>query len=102
MPVDRRVFHMNRHFPCFGRHCLRHTFASRLVMAGVDIRTVQELLGHKTIQMTVRYSHLAPKHTLAAVERLDAPTEQPTDTTTDTKGLERASVEAPILQQVIH
>jgi site-specific recombinase XerD len=42
-------------------------------MAGVDIRTVQELLGHKTIGMTVRYSHLAPKHTLAAVERLDAP-----------------------------
>ena len=42
-------------------------------MAGVDIRTVQELLGHKTIAMTVRYSHLAPKHTLAAVERLDAP-----------------------------
>ena len=50
---------------------LRHTFASRLVMAGVDIRTVQELLGHKTIAMTVRYSHFAPKHTLAAVERLD-------------------------------
>jgi len=68
----------------FSWHCLRHTFASRLVMAGVDIRTVQELLGHKTIGMTVRYSHLAPKHTLAAVERLDAPTEAPTDTTTDT------------------
>jgi len=69
----------------FSWHCLRHTFASRLVMAGVDIRTVQELLGHKTIGMTVRYSHLAPKHTLAAVERLDAPTEAPTDTTTDTR-----------------
>jgi site-specific recombinase XerD len=50
----------------FSWHCLRHTFASRLVMAGVDIRTVQELLGHKTIAMTVRYSHLAPKHTMAA------------------------------------
>jgi len=69
----------------FSWHCLRHTFASRLVMAGVDIRTVQELLGHKTIGMTVRYSHLAPKHTLAAVERLDAPTEAPTDTTIDTR-----------------
>jgi len=63
----------------FSWHCLRHTFASRLVMAGVDIRTVQELLGHKTIGMTVRYSHLAPKHTLAAVERLDAPKETPSD-----------------------
>ena len=47
-------------------------FASRLVMAGVDLRTVQELMGHKSIEMTVRYSHLAPKHTLAAVERLTA------------------------------
>ena len=55
----------------------------------------------KTIGMTVRYSHLASKHTLAAVERLDTPTEQPIDTTTDTKGLERVSVEEPILQQVI-
>jgi hypothetical protein len=36
-------------------------------MAGVDLRTVQELMGHKTIQMTVRYAHLAPKHQLAAV-----------------------------------
>jgi site-specific recombinase XerD len=75
----------------FSWHCLRHTFASRLVMAGVDVRTVQELLGHKTIGMTVRYSHLAPKHTLAAVERLDAPTETPIDTTTDT-GLFQQSV----------
>ena len=39
-------------------------------MAGVDLRTVQELMGHKTIQMTVRYAHLAPKHQLAAVQRL--------------------------------
>jgi len=69
----------------FSWHCLRHTFASRLVMAGVDIRAVQELLGHKALGMAVRYSHLAPKHTLAAVERLDAPTEAPTDTTTDTR-----------------
>jgi site-specific recombinase XerD len=56
----------------FSWHCLRHTFASRLVMAGVDIRTVQELMGHQLIQMTRRYAHLAPDHTLAAVERLAA------------------------------
>src|ERR1700746_2758625 len=65
-------------------HCPRRRFgtfpglasstvsASRLVMAGVDLRTVQELMGHKSIEMTVRYSHLTPKHTLAAVQRLTA------------------------------
>jgi site-specific recombinase XerD len=82
----------------FSWHCLRHTFASRLVMAGVDIRTVQELLGHKTIAMTVRYSHLAPKHTLAAVERLDAPTGIPTDTTTDTRVFEQSAAQTLVLQ----
>lgn len=54
----------------FTWHCLRHTFASRLVMNGVDLRTVQELMGHKTIQMTARYAHLAPQHQLAAVQKL--------------------------------
>jgi len=43
-------------------HCNRHTFASRLVMAGVDLRTVAELLGHRTLQMVMRYSHLGPEH----------------------------------------
>jgi site-specific recombinase XerD len=82
----------------FSWHCLRHTFAGRLVMAGVDIRTVQELLGHKTIAMTVRYSHLAPKHILAAVERLDAFTEGPTDTTTDTRPPARSVEHVAALQ----
>jgi site-specific recombinase XerD len=82
----------------FSWHCLRHTFASRLTMAGVDLRTVQELMGHKCIAMTVRYSHLAPKHTLAAVERLDAPTETPTDTTTDTGAFEQSAAQTLVLQ----
>jgi Phage integrase family len=56
----------------FTWYCLRHTFASRLVMSGVDIRTVAELMGHKIIQMTMRYAHLAPEHNLAAVERLSS------------------------------
>ena len=51
-------------------HDLRHTFASRLVMAGVDLRTVQELMGHKTITMTLRYSHLSPIRQREAVQRL--------------------------------
>jgi integrase len=56
----------------FTWHDLRHTFASRLVMADVDIRTVAELMGHKKIQMTMRYAHLAPEHKLVAVERLSS------------------------------
>jgi site-specific recombinase XerD len=72
----------------FTWHCLRHTFASRLVMAGVDLRTVRQLMGHKTLQMTVRYAHLAPEHQLAAVERLceaASPQAEPSDTRSDTK-----------------
>jgi hypothetical protein len=55
-----------------GPHVLRHTFASRLAMAGVDLRTVQELLGHKSILMTMRYAHLSPDHKRAAMEALEA------------------------------
>jgi site-specific recombinase XerD len=39
-------------------------------MAGVDLRTVQELAGHKNIAMTCRYAHLAPSHQQAALETL--------------------------------
>ena len=49
-------------------------------MKGVDLRTVQELLGHKTRTMTLRYSHLSPAHQLDAVKRLDAPTGTTTGT----------------------
>jgi site-specific recombinase XerD len=58
-------------------HDLRHTFASRLIMAGVDLRTVQELMGHKTITMTLRYSHLSPTHQREAVQRLSQDSHQP-------------------------
>ena len=65
-------------------HMLRHTCASRLVMAGVDIRTVQEILGHKTLAMTTRYSHLSGDHLTRAVNRISSGGFQDgTDTKTD-------------------
>lgn len=65
----------------FRWHDLRFTFASRLVMAGVDLPSVMKLMGHRNIQTTMRYAHLAPKHLAEAAERMV----RPTDTTTDTK-----------------
>jgi integrase len=56
----------------FHWHDCRHTFCSRLVMRGVDLRTVMELAGHKSIVVTSRYAHLAPEHNIAAIEKLDA------------------------------
>jgi len=63
---------------CF--HTLRHTFVSRLMMKGVDIRTVQELAGHKEIKMTMRYAHLAPEQKRRAIGLLESevPTKIPT------------------------
>lgn len=55
----------------FKIHDMRHTFASNLVMAGVDLMTVKELLGDKSIEMTMRYAHLAPEHKMRAVNVLD-------------------------------
>ena len=54
-------------------HSLRHTFASHLVMRGRSLVEVQQLLGHSTIQMTMRYAHLAPEVAREAVELLDQP-----------------------------
>jgi hypothetical protein len=65
-------------------------------MAGVDLRTVQELMGHKTIGMTIRYSHLAPSHQKEAIERLVSASSPPiktvpSDTRTDTSDFEENS-----------
>jgi len=54
----------------FRFHDLRHTFASRLAMEGVDLLTIKELGGWKSLQMVQRYAHLSPSHRRSAIERL--------------------------------
>jgi site-specific recombinase XerD len=84
-------------------HDVRHTFASRLAMAGVGIRAIQDALGHKSIAMTVRYSHLAPDFMLNVVEKLvpkeiEASTGERTDTRTDTGAIRPEAPQATHVQ----
>ena len=55
----------------FRYHDLRHTFGSRLGMAHVDLKTIMEIMGHKTHKVALRYQHPAPDHKLIAVKTLD-------------------------------
>lgn len=59
-------------------HDLRHTFASRLVMNGVDVYRVKQLLGHGSVVTTERYAHLSAKHLAVAVEKLAGVTKSDT------------------------
>ena len=73
----------------FTWHCLRHTFASRLAMAGVDLLTIKDLVGWRTLTMVIRYAHLMPGRLREGVERLvtsPAAGQNPagTDTVSDT------------------
>lgn len=54
-------------------HTLRHTFASHLVVKGVPLKVIQELLGHATIEMTMRYAHLSESAHTEAIAKLDQP-----------------------------
>jgi integrase len=60
-------------------HTLRHTFASWAMMRGVSLKELQELLGHSSLAMTMRYAHLAPEHLRAAVSRLEGLTSDATE-----------------------
>jgi integrase len=55
----------------FRFHDLRHTFASHLAMSGVSLKTIQQLLGHKDLSMTMRYAHLSEEYMQNAVKKLD-------------------------------
>src|SRR5262245_28406493 len=82
--------------PDFRFHDLRHTFASRLAMEGVDLYTIQRAGGWKTQVMVQRYAHLNPGHIRAAVERLTQATPRDatgTRTGTDETPAPRGSVE---------
>ena len=54
----------------FRFHDLRHTHASYLAMSGATLREIAEALGHRTLSMVMRYSHLAPDHNRAVVSRM--------------------------------
>lgn len=67
----------------FRFHDLRHTFASHLLMNGASLKDVQELLGHKTIEMTMRYAHLSQEHKRNAVNMLNGLTTPLNETVTN-------------------
>ena len=62
----------------FRFHDLRHTFGSRLGMKGYDLKTIMEIMGHKSPKVAMRYQHPAPDHKLNAVKSLDKPSPKST------------------------
>ena len=74
MTNHQKVFRRIRklaELPDIGWHTFRHTFASHLVMSGVDLNTVRELLGHADIATTMIYSHLSQDHINQSIKKLN-------------------------------
>ena len=87
----------------FTWYSLRHTFATRLIMAGVSLRVVQELMGHSNLQLLKRYAHVSDDQCEAAVARLatldfSGPADTDTSTDTSTQSHEVANGEAVTIQ----
>ena len=73
-------------------HNLRYTFASHLIMSGADLMIAKELLGHKSIKMTMRYSNLSPDYKRHAIDKID--------TYMDTKEKEQKSNSSKLLKKL--
>ena len=71
-----RMAGVSRPEGCIGWHDLRHTYGCHLAMRGVGLKVIQELMGHATIEMTMRYAHLSSEARESAVQELDRPIPQ--------------------------
>jgi hypothetical protein len=92
-PSEVPVGLVSRNYQLVQHHEVLQRAASMLASFGIDLKTVKELAGHKTITMTDRYAHLAPDHLREAAERAVLPVQTGTETDTSHLGEQLASSE---------